>query len=237
MRLDLYLVECGIFESRNKAQYEIKNSKVTINNKIVTKPSYDVSDRDIVDTLPDTLKYVSKGGLKLEKALEYFNIDVLDKVCLDIGSSTGGFTDCLIQKGAKEVYSIDVGTDQLHELLKSNPKVHSYEKTNFLTMPLDILPKIDIIVTDVSFIKVETILERVISSFKDTKVIFLIKPQFEVGRMYIKNGVIKDESVRLNVKSDILNFLKSHNIKTNEIIDSPILGGSGNKEYLTYFEI
>ena len=104
-------------------------------------------------------------------------------------------------------------------------------------MPLDILPKIDIIVTDVSFIKVETILERVISSFKDTKVIFLIKPQFEVGRMYIKNGVIKDESVRLNVKSDILNFLKSHNIKTNEIIDSPILGGSGNKEYLTYFEI
>ncbi len=237
MRLDLYLVECGIFESRNKAQYEIKNAKVTVNNKIVTKSSYDVSDDDIVDTLADTLKYVSKGGLKLEKALDYFNIDINGKTCLDIGSSTGGFTDCLIQKGAKEVYSIDVGTDQLHESLKYNPKVHSYEKTNFLTMPLDILPKIDIIVTDVSFIKVETILERVISSFKDTKVIFLIKPQFEVGRMYIKNGVIKDESVRLNVKSDILNFLKSHNIKTNEIIDSPILGGSGNKEYLTYFEI
>ena len=236
MRLDLYLVECSIFESRNKAQYEIKSGKVTVNNKIVTKSSYDVSDDDIVDTLPDTLKYVSKGGLKLEKAIDYFNIDVKGKTCLDIGSSTGGFTDCLIQYGAKEVYSVDVGTDQLHESLKSNPKVHSYEKTNFLMMDLNILPKIDIIVTDVSFIKVETILERVIDSFNDVTVIFLIKPQFEVGRMYIKNGVIKDESIRVKVINDIKEFLKSHNIKTNEIIESPILGGSGNKEYLTYFQ-
>ncbi len=235
MRLDLYLVECGIFESRNKAQYEIKNAKVTVNNKIVTKSSYDVSDDDIVDTLADTLKYVSKGGLKLEKALDYFNIDINGKTCLDIGSSTGGFTDCLIQYGAKEVYSVDVGSNQLHESLKSNPKVHSYEKTNFLNMDLNILPKIDIIVTDVSFIKVETILERVIDAFSDLAVIFLIKPQFEVGRMYIKNGVIKDESIRIKVKNDIIEFLKSHDIKTNEIIDSPILGGSGNKEYLTYF--
>ena len=236
MRLDLYLVECSIFESRNKAQYEIKSGKVTVNNKIVTKSSYDVSDDDIVDTMPDTLKYVSKGGLKLEKAIDYFNIDVNGKTCLDIGASTGGFTDCLIQYGAKEVYSVDVGTDQLHESLKSNPKVHSYEKTNFLTMDLNILPKIDIIVTDVSFIKVETILERVIDSFNDATVIFLIKPQFEVGRMYIKNGVIKDESIRVEVINDIKEFLKSHNIKTNEIIESPILGGSGNKEYLTYFQ-
>ena len=235
MRLDLYLVECSIFESRNKAQYEIKNGKVTVNNKIVTKSSYDVSDDDIVDTMPDTLKYVSKGGLKLEKALNYFSIDVKGKTCLDIGASTGGFTDCLIQYGAKEVYSVDVGTDQLHESLKTNPKVHSYEKTNFLTMDLNILPKIDIIVTDVSFIKVETILERVIDSFNDVTVIFLIKPQFEVGRMYIKNGVIKDESIRVKVINDIKEFLKSHNINTNEIIESPILGGSGNKEYLTYF--
>ena len=236
MRLDLYLVECSIFESRNKAQYEIKSGKVTVNNKIVTKSSYDVSDDDIVDTMPDTLKYVSKGGLKLEKAIDYFNIDVNGKTCLDIGASTGGFTDCLIQYGAKEVYSVDVGTDQLHESLKSNPKVHSYEKTNFLTMDLNILPKIDIIVTDVSFIKVETILERVIDSFNDATVIFLIKPQFEVGRMYIKNGVIKDESIRVEVINDIKEFLKSPNIKTNEIIESPILGGSGNKEYLTYFQ-
>ena len=114
MRLDLYLVECGIFESRNKAQYEIKNAKVTVNNKIVTKSSYDVTDDDIVDTLADTLKYVSKGGLKLEKALDYFNIDVKGKACLDIGSSTGGFTDCLIQYGAKEVFSVDVVSNQLH---------------------------------------------------------------------------------------------------------------------------
>ena len=237
MRLDLYLVENSIFESRNKAQYEIKNKKVTVNNKIVTKPSYDVLDQDIVDTLSDTLKYVSKGGLKLERALDYFNIDINNKVCLDIGASTGGFSDCLIQRGAKEVYSIDVGKNQLHPSLLNNPKVHSFEQTNFLTMDLNVLPKIDIIVTDVSFIKVETILERVISSFKDVTVVFLIKPQFEVGRIYIKNGVIKDESIRIKVKNDIIDYLKTHNIKVNEIIDSPILGGSGNKEYLTYFEI
>ena len=238
MRLDNYLVSNGFFESRNKAQYEIKNENVLVNKKTITKASFDVAENDLVEIISDsTLKYVSKGGLKLERALDYFSINPLNLSCLDIGSSTGGFTDCLLKRGAKEVYAVDTGTNQLHESLRSNEKIHLYENTNFLKMDLDILKDIKLITIDVSFTKVEPILERVIKSFKDVTVVFLIKPQFELGQVYLKGGVVREESLRNKVKTQILDFLKSYNIKTNEIIDSPILGGSGNKEYLTYIKV
>ncbi len=238
MRLDNYLVSNGFFESRNKAQYEIKNENVLVNKKTITKASFDVSDADVVEVLSsETLKYVSKGGLKLERALDYFMINPSNLSCLDIGSSTGGFTDCLLKRGAKEVYAVDTGTNQLHESLRSNEKIHLYENTNFLKMDLDILKDIKLITIDVSFTKVEPILERVIKSFKDVTVVFLIKPQFELGQVYLKGGVVREESLRNKVKTQILDFIKSYGIKTNEIIDSPILGGSGNKEYLTYIKI
>ncbi len=238
MRLDNYLVLNGYFESRNKAQYEIKNENVLVNKKTITKASFDVSDADVVEVLSsETLKYVSKGGLKLERALDYFMINPSNLSCLDIGSSTGGFTDCLLKRGAKEVYAVDTGTNQLHESLRSNEKIHLYENTNFLKMDLDILKDIKLITIDVSFTKVEPILERVIKSFKDVTVVFLIKPQFELGQVYLKGGVVREESLRNKVKTQILDFIKSYGIKTNEIIDSPILGGSGNKEYLTYIKI
>lgn len=238
MRLDNYLVSNGFFESRNKAQYEIKNENVLVNKKTITKASFDVSDNDSIEILSDTtLKYVSKGGLKLERALDYFMINPSNLSCLDIGSSTGGFTDCLLKRGAKEVYAVDTGTNQLHESLRSNEKIHLYENTNFLKMDLDILKDIKLITIDVSFTKVEPILERVIKSFKDVIVVFLIKPQFELGQVYLKGGVVREESLRNKVKTQILDFIKSYGIKTNEIIDSPILGGSGNKEYLTYIKV
>ena len=238
MRLDNYLVSNGFFESRNKAQYEIKNENVLVNKKTITKASFDVSDNDSIEILSDTtLKYVSKGGLKLERALDYFMINPSNLSCLDIGSSTGGFTDCLLKRGAKEVYAVDTGTNQLHESLRSNEKIHLYENTNFLKMDLDILKDIKLITIDVSFTKVEPILERVIKSFKDVTVVFLIKPQFELGQVYLKGGVVREESLRNKVKTQILDFIKSYGIKTNEIIDSPILGGSGNKEYLTYIKV
>ena len=238
MRLDNYLVSNGFFESRNKAQYEIKNENVLVNKKTITKASFDVAENDLVEIISDsTLKYVSKGGLKLERALDYFSINPQNLSCLDIGSSTGGFTDCLLKRGAKEVYAVDTGTNQLHESLRSNEKIHLYENTNFLKMDLDILKDIKLITIDVSFTKVEPILERIIKSFKDVIVVFLIKPQFELGQVYLKGGVVREESLRNKVKSQILDFLKSYNIKANEIIDSPILGGSGNKEYLTYIKV
>ncbi|MCR5741327.1 MAG: TlyA family RNA methyltransferase [Gammaproteobacteria bacterium] len=237
MRLDQYLVNNSFYESRNKAQYEIKNSKVMVNNKIVTKASFDVSDSDTVKVLDQSLIYVSKGGLKLEKALDYFKIDPHGFVCLDIGSSTGGFTDCLLKRGASEVYAVDVGTDQLHKSLREDMRVHLYENTNFLSFDLSQLKKLDIIVTDVSFIKVETILERVIDNFKDVIVVFLIKPQFELGHIYLKGGVVKEEALHNKAINQVIEFLKSKNVSINEVIESPILGGSGNKEYLTIIKI
>jgi len=237
MRIDLFLVNKGYFESRSKAEYAISLNQVLVNGKIVTKNSTEVNENDLIQILPNTLKYVSKGGLKLEKALDYFHIDIQNKVCLDIGASTGGFTDCLLKHGASLVYAIDVGRDQLHPSLKTDKRVYSFEETNFLSFDLNKLPHIDCITIDVSFVKVETILDRVINSFKDLIVIFLIKPQFELGHIYIKNGVVKDQSLQMKVINQIQNYLKDKNIQINPMIESPIKGGSGNTEYLTFIKI
>ena len=207
-----------------------------MDGKVVSKPSEDVSiDADI--KILSALKYVSKGGLKLEKALDYYRVDVTNHIAIDIGASTGGFTDCLIKRGIKEVYSIDTGTNQLHESLRVNPKVHSFENTNFLSFDLNLLPKIDLIVIDVSFTIVEPIFDRIIKNFKDVKVISLIKPQFELVKIYLKNGVVKNKRLHEEVLSNISRYLKKNGINPKEVIDSPILGGSGNKEFLIYFEI
>lgn len=238
MRLDNEIVYRGLIESRSKAKYEIENGNVLVNNKTITKPSYDVIDSDSIEIIKEKeLKYVSKGGLKLEKALFEFNIDPNGLVCLDIGSSTGGFTDCLIQSGAKLVYSIDTGTNQLHEKLRKDKRVVSLENTNFLNLDMSNFEKINLVVIDVSFISVTTILDKLINEFKDVKVISLIKPQFEIGRTFIKNGVIKDPKVHKQVLDKIELYLKSKNVKYSRIIDSPILGGSGNKEFLISFDL
>lgn len=237
MRLDQYLCINDFFESRNKAAYNIKEGYVYVNNKKILKASFEVSENDKVEVKDTALLYVSKGGLKLEKALSSFEVNVKNLTCLDIGASTGGFTDCLLKHGSKKVYCVDTGTGQLHESLINNPNVVSFEKTNFLTMDLSILDTVDLITIDVSFISIKPIIERIFKCFNNVTIIALIKPQFEIGKIYIKNGVIKDKKMHLSVKNDILNFLNQNKIIHSDFIDSPILGGSGNKEFLIKMQL
>ena len=233
MRLDQYLVLNKYFESRNKAQNEIDSGNVLVNNKVITKGSFDVKDNDIIE-IKDSCPYVSRGGYKLEEALKKFNIDLNNKVVLDIGASTGGFTDCSIQNGAKLVYSVDVGTNQLHESLLNNPKIISYEKTNILDLnPNDLKEKPEVIVMDVSFVSIEYLLPGILK-FLDDKTIFisLIKPQFEVCNMKFKNGVIKDKNIHIKVIENVRKELNKNNLDIFKLIPSPIKGGSGNREFL-----
>lgn len=232
MRIDQYLAENNHFETRSKAQQAIKEGVVKINDKIVTKNSYEVLPTDKVEILANPLKYVSRGGLKLEAAITNFNLDFKDKVVLDIGASTGGFTDCSLQFGASYVYAVDVGTNQLHSSLLNNSKVCSMEQTNILDV--DTFPKqIDIITMDVSFVSIEVVI-KAIQKFltNDNYFVCLIKPQFEVGMKHFKNGVIKDPKIHLQVLKKVNSLFNVNNMYINKIITSPIKGGSGNKEFI-----
>lgn len=234
MRIDQYLVANHFFDSRNKAQNAIEQQAIMVNNKIVTKSSFDVVEGDKVEVLLQTDKYVSRGGYKLEAAINAFSLDFNDKIVLDIGASTGGFTDCSLQHGAKLVYSIDVGTSQLVKALKENSKVVSMENTNILdVMRLPHQP--DIIVMDVSFVSIEKIIPAIQRFLTDSNyLICLIKPQFEAGKEYNKTGVIKDKKVHLKVLNRVSQYFNLNNLYISSIISSPILGGSGNKEFICY---
>ena len=233
MRLDQYLVEKGYFETRNKAKSEIDSGHVKINDKIITKPSFDILGDETIELI-DICPYVSRGGYKLDKAIKAFNLDLCNKVVLDIGSSTGGFTDCAIKNGAKLVYAIDVGSNQLHESLRNNDKVISMENTNILDLDKDKLyPFPDILVMDVSFVSIEYLLPG-INNFilDDTLFMCLIKPQFEVGNVKFKNGVIKDRNIHIKVIENVRKELNLYGLDIFKLTSSPILGGSGNKEFL-----
>ena len=233
MRLDLYLVDNGYFKSRELAKLAIEKKLVKIDGKVVTKPSFDYSSGLIEVSNP--LKFVSRGGYKLEAAINNFYLDFKDKVIVDIGSSTGGFTDCSLQNGAKLVYAIDVGIDQLDSRLLSNDKVISMEETNFLDIE-GFDTKIDFYVTDVSFISVKKILFH-LKELCATNIIILIKPQFEVENKYLnKNGVLKDRSKHYEILKDMNDYINSIGYKIHKIIPSPIKGKSGNIEYLAYIK-
>ena len=232
MRLDLYLTENNLTESRTKAKSLIEGSLVTVNDKIITKASFDISDTDIVKIIGDNCPYVSRGGLKLEAAINNFKLDFTDKIILDIGASTGGFTDCSLQHGAKLVYAVDVGSDQLHHSLRDNPKVVSMEKTNI--KDLGELPnKIDYVVMDVSFVSVEYLLPFIYKYVSEAEgFVLLIKPQFELGHIKLKNGVVKDSKTHLRVIENVKKELNKFNLGIYNLTTSPILGGDGNKEFL-----
>lgn len=234
MRLDVYLVEKGIFSTRNKAQTAVKDSAVSINGKIILKPNYDVSDNDIVEIIKEANPYVSRGGFKLEKAISEFRLDFKDKVVLDIGSSTGGFTDCALQHGAKLVYSVDVGKDQLDQSLRDRTDVVVMEQTNILDV-MELHQSIDYIVMDVSFVSIQVVLPAVDRFLNDDNAfVCLIKPQFEVGKVHMKNGVVKDKNIHMKVIQNVSDALSTYNMGISKLIPSPILGGSGNKEFLAY---
>ncbi len=241
MRLDTFLTENGYCDSRNKAKTVIGQNRVQINGKIANKASLIVSQQDEIIILPSSVtEFVGRGGLKLEHALKEFSIDVKGKVCVDIGASTGGFTECLLINGAKFVYAVDSGKGQLSEKLINNPKVKNMESTNarFLTTS-DIDENFAQIVTvDVSFISQTLIYPAILSiTQKGADVITLIKPQFEAGRAYLdKHGVIKEQKVRENVVKNIISFAQSSGFEYVSHCPSPIVGTSGNIEYLLHLK-
>lgn len=236
-RIDIELVRRGIFETRNKAQNEIKNKIVYCNNICITKPSFDVSDTDTLEIKGEKLKYVSRGGLKLEKAIKEFNIDLKDKILIDIGSSTGGFSDCAIQNGIKKVYAIDVGTDQFDKNLRLNNKINLYENTDFRSIDNNIINDANIASIDVSFISVTKLTSKLKELTNLKEIICLIKPQFECGKEISDKykGVPLNKEVHYKVINDVINSFKENNYYINDLTSSPIRGGNGNIEYLGYF--
>lgn len=208
-----------------------------VNNKIVTKNSELVEETDIIHVLPGEKMYVGRGGLKLEKALEEFGVNPSGLIALDVGSSTGGFTDCLLRQGAKKVYAVDVGTDQFDSELKKDPRIVLMEKTDI--RKIEALPeKPDLAVIDVSFISLEKILEKVSALISaQAKIIALVKPQFETEqKIKNKNGVIKDQEEQKQALEKVKAYSQKIGLKILGETASPILGGSGNKEFLLFLQ-
>ena len=237
-RIDIELVKRGIFETRNKAQNEIKNKIVYCNNVCITKPSFDVTDTDIIEIKGEKLKYVSRGGLKLEKAIKEFNINLNDKILIDIGSSTGGFSDCAIQNGIKKVYAIDVGTNQFDKNLRQNNKINLYENTDFRNIDNNIINDANIASIDVSFISVTKLTNKLKELTNLKEIICLIKPQFECGKELSDKyrGVPLNKEVHSTVINKVIESFKENDYYINNLTSSPIKGGNGNIEYLAYFK-
>lgn len=236
-RIDIELVKRGIFETRNKAQNEIKNKIIYCNNVCITKPAFDVTDTDIIEIKGEKLKYVSRGGLKLEKAIKEFNVDLKDKILIDIGSSTGGFSDCAIQNNIKKIYAIDVGTNQFDKKLRLNSKINLYENTDFRNIDNNIISDANIASIDVSFISVTKLTSKLNELNNLKEIICLIKPQFECGKEMSDKykGLPLNKEVHNNVINNVINSFKENNFYINNLTSSPIKGGNGNIEYLAYF--
>ena len=236
-RLDVYLSDNNIVKSRSLAATLIKQGSVEVNGRICTKPSFTVGDGDNVKIIGELPKYVGRGGLKLEKALAHYRLHLDGTVCIDIGASTGGFTDCMLQNGAAKVYSVDVGTDQLDEKLRNDSRVISMEKTDIRNC-VGTLPQVDFISIDVSFISLKLVLPSAFALLKDGgECVALIKPQFEAGKVHLsKNGIVRDAKVHKKVCDNIAEFASAVGFERSEIIPSPITGGDGNTEYLIYLK-
>ena len=240
-RIDKLLVESGLADSRTKAQALVMAGVVIVDEKRIEKPSQEFPATAKIRLKGQTAasKYVGRGGLKLEKALEEFQMRVNAYVCLDIGSSTGGFTDCLLQNGAAKVVAIDVGTNQLVWKLRGDARVEVRENVNARYLKAaDFAQKFDLIVMDVSFISVTKILPVLPPLLGDGgKIIVLIKPQFEVGHGEVgKGGIVRDEEKHQRVVSEINRFAETCGLKSSGVVDSPILGADGNKEFLAFYE-
>ena len=243
IRLDKLLVEKGLCESREKAQALILAGKVWValdlkNFQKITKAGTKVPE-DTSLKLEEDFPYVSRGGLKLEGALNAFKIDVKDAVCLDIGASTGGFTHCLLLRGAKKVYAVDVGKGQLHYKLRQDPKVIVMEGINARYLTEEMFPeKFDLITIDVSFISLKKILSPARKLLKTTgKILALIKPQFEAGPRFVKKGVVKDNFIRAKIVNEIWAFGEQLKLKPLGVVESPIPGPKGNKEFFILFKL
>ncbi|MGM0445334.1 MAG: TlyA family RNA methyltransferase [Bacillota bacterium] len=239
-RIDLLLTEKEFFSSRNKAQRAIMAGEVYVNKELVDKPGTKVKTDSEIEVKGNPVPYVSRGGLKLKKALEVFNIDVQNKEVIDIGASTGGFTDCLLQNGAKKVYAVDVGYGQLAWKLRNDKRVEVIERTNFRHLEFEQMPvKVPLIVTDVSFISLRLIIPQALQFLiDDGEIAALIKPQFEAGKDKVgKKGVIKDKDVHIEVITTLSQFFDQNNLILKDLNFSPITGSSSkNIEYLIHLK-
>lgn len=239
VRLDQLLVDKGYFESREKAKRSIMAGDVIINENAITKAGTMIKEETIKSIrIKNKLNFVSRGALKLQGAINVWNIDFKNKIVLDIGASTGGFTDCSLKYGARYIYSVDVGTNQLAYSLRQNSKVKSIENTHINKLKLEDLNEglADIVVADVSFISLTKIIEYVYKFSKnESSCVLLIKPQFEVGSENIgKNGIVKEEKHRQYAISKVVSEIKKYNYDIVGIEESPIKGTKGNVEYLMY---
>ena len=237
MRIDLYLAGKGLAESRSRAQAMISGGMVLLNGRTVTKPSAQVGELDCV-TVTDTLKFVSRGGEKLLSALERFSLSVEGLTCVDIGASTGGFTDCLLKRGAKKVYAVDCGTDQLHPSLREDPRVIPMEKTNARALTAEALgERCRLAVMDVSFISQTLMYKAVTDTLTENGILIsLIKPQFEVTAKALGGGgILRDRREHQHVIKNVAAKAAEHGLTLTAIAPSPITGGDGNREYLACF--
>ena len=237
-RLDILLVEKGIITSRERAKACIMEGRVYVDGQKVDKAGEKVSENANIEYRGDTLKYVSRGGLKLEKAMKTYNISLENKVCMDIGASTGGFTDCMLQNKASKVFSVDVGYGQFAWKLRTDERVVCMERTNIRYVTLeDIGEPLDFASIDVSFISLKKIMPATLNLLKDDgEVVALIKPQFEAGREKVgKKGVVREISTHKEVVFGIIDFLLQQDLNVLGVGYSPIKGPEGNREYLVYF--
>jgi 23S rRNA (cytidine1920-2'-O)/16S rRNA (cytidine1409-2'-O)-methyltransferase len=242
LRVDKLLVDRGLAASRERAQALILAGKVLVNDQKVDKAGAQVSMDAAVRLLAEDLKYVSRGGLKLERALEHWQIDVTGKVCLDVGASTGGFSDCLLQRGAALVIGIDTGYGQMDFKLRQDSRVRLLEKTNARYVTAEVIGEIiDLIVIDVAFISATLVLPPVVHAAfpqsaherRGRQVIVLVKPQFEAGREFVsKGGIVRDQAVQLDSVEKVKQALLHLNCTRTDVIESPILGAEGNREFL-----
>ena len=245
-RLDKLLVERGLTPSRERAQALILAGKVLVNEQKIEKAGalIDSGSATVLRLLGEDLRYVSRGGLKLEKAIEHWHIDLQSKICLDVGASTGGFSDCMLQHGAAKVIAVDTGYGQMDFGLRNNPRMRLLEKTNARYLaPGDIGEPIDFIAMDVSFISATLVLPaviRAVGSYSLTSIpsiVVLVKPQFEAGRELVgKGGIVRDESAQRAAVTKVEKTLLELGCEHSESIESPILGGEGNREFLLHAE-
>ena len=235
MRLDVYLAENGLCRSRSRAQELIRKGAVSVGGKTQTKPSFEVPDGAEVDLLPDT-GFVGRGGEKLEGAVRAFGLDFSGKVCADLGASTGGFTDCMLRRGAAKVYAIDVGSGQLDPSLAAAERVVNMENTNIRYMDPALIAPVDFAAADLSFISLKYIFPVLRGMLApDARAVCLVKPQFEAGREHIgKNGIVKDKKIHRAVLESVTASACENGLYPLALAVSPIRGGDGNTEFLLY---
>lgn len=239
LRLDSAVFELGISESREKAKALIMAGQIYVNGMKAIKPGVTVSSSDKIELRGNTLPYVSRGGLKLEKAMEVFPITLKDKVCMDIGASTGGFTDCMLQNGAVKVYSIDVGYGQLAWKLRSDSRVVNLERTNFRYVTSEQIPEsIDFASIDVSFISLKLIFPALMPLLQtDGECVCLVKPQFEAGKDKVgKKGVVRERATHIEVIENVIGYASDNGFSVLNLDFSPVKGPEGNIEYLLYIK-